>query len=244
MVWQRIKRVLGISQGGVRSALGALWSASGLDAPGAQSAQQSTAFTIAFVALAAKMAKADGVAVGAEIEAFERCFQVRPDERENIRRVFNLAKQDTAGYKLYAGQLSKMLAADRPLLIDVFECLFHVASADGLLHEAEESFLQEVASQFNLSQAEYQRVRRLFVVDPDDPYRVLGLDPGVSDTDLKTRHRELVRANHPDRLASDGVPIEYRVFADRKLAHINAAYDRIRRERGLAQAQLFPEGGA
>lgn len=238
MVWQRIKQLLGLSEGGaVRDALDTLWSTFGLDRPdGHANGHQSTAFTIAFVALAAKMAKADGVAVGAEMEAFERCFHVPPSERENIRRVFNLAKQDSAGYDRYATQLANLLASDRPLLIDVFECLFHVASADGLLHEAEEGFLQEVAKRFGLTPTEYQRIRRLFIADPDDPYHVLGLEPDASDAALKARHRELVRENHPDRLAADGVPPEYRVFADRKLAHINAAYDHIRKERGLAQS--------
>ncbi|MEW5964132.1 MAG: TerB family tellurite resistance protein [Pseudomonadota bacterium] len=246
MIWHRLKSWLGLGEGGaVRNAVETLWSGMGLDRHSERTpAHQRTAFTIAFVALAAKMTKADGVTVGAELEAFERCFHVPPAERDNIRRVFNLAKQDTAGYERYAAQLAKLLSDDRKLLIDVFECLFHVASADGLLHDAEAGFLEEVARQFALSEVEYQRVRRLFVIDPDDPYRVLGLEPGVSDEALKARHRELVRENHPDTLAADGVPEEYRVYADRKLAHINAAYDRIRTERGLKRAQPFGEEAA
>lgn len=245
MVWQRIKQALGLGDGGaVRSALETLWASTGLESSPRDAAHQGTAFTIAFVALAAKMAKADGVAVGAEIDAFERCFHVPASQRDSIRRVFDLAKQDTAGYERYASQLASLLADDRPLLIDVFECLFHVASADGLLHDAEEGFLKEVASRFGLTETEYQRVRRLFVTDADDPYRILGLEHAASNEDVKARYRQLVRENHPDRLAADGVPPEYRVFADRKLAHINAAYDRIRRERGLIAVQPADESEA
>ena len=42
-------------------------------------------FTIAVVALAGKMAKADGVATEEEFEIFRRIFGVPPDEETNVR---------------------------------------------------------------------------------------------------------------------------------------------------------------
>lgn len=190
------------------------------------------AFTIAFVGLAAKMAKADGVAVEVETQAFERCFYVPPEERANVDRVYRLASQDVAGYEVYAERISRLLADDPHLLRDVFECLFNIAAADGILHEGEEAFLRTVADKFGLDERDYRSIRSLFVRDPTSPYEVLGVDPGISDEELKERRMALVRENHPDRLASQGVPQEFLVLADRKLAAINAAYDAIRSERG------------
>src|ERR1700755_1372684 len=63
-------------------------------------------FTIAVIALAGKMAKAGGGGSGAELEAFERVFRVPPHEQANVRRIFNLARQDVAGYESYAGQIA------------------------------------------------------------------------------------------------------------------------------------------
>lgn len=234
MTWKLIAEAVGVAKGGaVRNALASVWSALGLDRLAERSpARQGVAFTVAFVALAGKMAKADGVAVNVEAEAFERCFHVAPEERANIKRVFDLAKQDVAGYETYAEQVARFLKDEPELLRDVFESLFHVASADGVLHHAEEQYLRTVASKFGLSDTDYASIRRLFVRDVDSPYEVLGLSPDATDEEVKARHRALVLAHHPDRLAAHGVPEEFRSTAGRELAAINAAYDAIRKERG------------
>jgi len=194
-------------------------------------AHQRTAFTMALVALAAKMAKADGVAVGAELDAFERWFHVPDDQREAVRRVFDLAKRDIAGYEQYARQIADLLAEDPEIKRDVFECLFHVASADGLLHGDEEQFLKRVADIFGFSEWTYRDIRRVFVIDPADPYKVLGLPHDITDAALRQAYLRLVKDNHSDRLAAHGVPREFQAVADRKLAAINAAHDAILAER-------------
>lgn len=199
-------------------------------------ASRQLSFTIAFVGLAAKMAKADGVAVDVEAEAFEKTFYVPPEERETVRRVYRLASQDVAGFDIYAARIAKLLKDEPRLLRDVFEALFSIAAADGVLHQAEELFLSVVADKFGLSDAEYRRVKRIFINDPAGNYDVLEVSPDISDADLKAHYRKLVRENHPDRLISEGVPREFLVMADRRLAAINAAYDAILKERGEASA--------
>lgn len=209
---------------------------SGLSGPRKPPVKQ-IAFTIAFVSLAAKMAKADGVAVQVEAEAFERSFHVPEDERANVMRVYHLAAQDVAGYEAYAERIAALLADDKPLLLNVFACLFNIAAADGILHDAEEQFLKTVAEKFGLSDQDYESTRLVFVADPGSPYSILGVDPKISDDDLKVHHRRLVRETHPDVLASKGVPQEFLVIADRKLAAINAAYDQIKASRQSARRE-------
>lgn len=194
-------------------------------------AHQRTAFTMALVALAAKMAKADGVAVAVELDAFERWFHVPDDQRNAVRSVFDLAKRDVAGYEQYAKQINDLLSEDPEIRRDVFECLFHVASADGILHADEERFLKRIARVFGFSERTYRDIRRVFVIDPDDPYEVLGLPHDITDAALKKAYIQLVKDNHSDRLAAHGVPREFQAMADRKLAAINAAYDAILAER-------------
>ena len=200
------------------------------------------AFTMAFVGLAAKMAKADGVAVEVETQAFERCFYVPPEERANVMRVYRLAAHDVAGYEVYAERIANLLADDPALLKDVFECLFNIAAADGVLHEAEEAFLRTVAGKFGFDECDYRRVRSVFVHDPTSPYEILGVSMDASEEELKARRKELVRQNHPDRLAAEGVPEEFLVLADRKLAAINAAFDAIQKERDRSQPREKASG--
>ena len=105
-------------------------------------------FTIAIIALSAKMAKADGTVTPDEIEAFGRMFRVPPSEEANVRRIFNFARQDTAGYEIYAGQIARIFRGRPSVLEDVLDGLFEIAMADGLLHPAELEFLERVADIF------------------------------------------------------------------------------------------------
>ena len=106
-------------------------------------AENQVAFTVGVIALGAKMAKADGVVTMDEVNAFKEVFKVPEGEMKNVARVFNLAKQDVAGYEAYAEQLAAMFKGNRKLLEDVLEGLFHIAKADDTLHPNEERFLKQ-----------------------------------------------------------------------------------------------------
>ena len=235
MPWNKIQRAIEMfKSGSLRSALDQLWGSLSLDAMSAKTPGSCrVAFTIAVVTLSAKMSKADGVSTKVEADAFERLFKVQPDQLDHVRRVFQMGSQDIAGYEAYAAQVANLLADEPELKRTVLECLFHVASADGILHPGEDKFLGDVARIFGFSQAEYRCVRRAFIVDPDSPYEVFGLQPDASLQELKTHYRDLVKTHHPDVLVSKGVPVEFLAAAQRRLAAVNAAYEAILSERGL-----------
>jgi len=192
------------------------------------------AFTIALIALAAKIAKADGAVTDAEIAAFQEIFEIPPGEADNVRRVYRLAMQDVAGFRHYARQIGR-LYRDRPgVLEDVLDALFHIAKADRVIHPREIDFLADVADAFGFTAAEFRRLKASHLEaagGADDPYAVLGVTPEISDEDLKRAYRKIVRENHPDALQGRGVPPEFRRLSEAKLAAINAAYERITAER-------------
>jgi DnaJ like chaperone protein len=222
--------------GAVRGALAAVWAGLGLDRLVERTpAHRTVAFTIAVTTLAAKMAKADGVALPVEARMFERIFEIPDAEQGNVRRLYDLAKQDVTGYEAYAKKIARLLKEEHELLRSVLECLFHISAADGLLHPEEDEFLRVVAKRFGIGQLEFLTIRASFVHDPHSPYEVLGVRPNATDAELKARHRALAVEHHPDRLAASGVPLEFRAAADRRLAAINAAYDEILRDRKRAE---------
>jgi DnaJ like chaperone protein len=231
-VWQKISGLATAVGDAGGSLLGGLGRAFGIESPGNEP-HKTTAFTIAVIALSAKMAKADGVVSPLELEAFAEVFRYAPDEVGNVQRVFDLAKQDVAGYEAYADQIAALLEDDRKLLQHVLEGLMYVAAADGILHPSEDVFLKSVATRFGFSDSEFRFFRARFVRDHDNPYDALRLSPAASDAEVKAQYRKLVNDNHPDRLMANGVPAEFIELANRKLAAINAAYDTIARERGL-----------
>jgi DnaJ like chaperone protein len=231
-IWQRLSGfATSVGEAG-GSLLGELAHALGLDGSSSEP-QKHVAFTIAVIALSAKMAKADGVVACSEVEAFRRVFRFSPEDANNVARVYNLAQQDTAGFETYADQIAGLLKDDRKLLQHVLEGLLHVAAADGILHPKEDEVLYAIALRLGFSDSEYRFYRARFVTDPQSPYDVLRLGPEASDEEIKTRYRKLVADNHPDKLMGAGVPAEFLDIATRKLAAINAAYDLIARERGL-----------
>ena len=191
-------------------------------------------FTIAVVALAGKMAKADGVATEEEFEIFRRIFGVPPDEETNVRRVFNLARQDMSGFEHYAGQISQLFRDNPAVLEDVLDTLFEIAKADGVLHPCEAQFLEKVAEIFGFAPNEYRRIRAShFAPELTDPYVILGVSYVAGEDEIKQTYRRLVRENHPDSLMARGVPAEFLKLANDKLAAINNAYEKIQQERGL-----------
>ena len=191
-------------------------------------------FTIAVVALAGKMARADGVVSEQEFEIFREAFGVPPEEEDNIHRIFNLARQDIAGFEYYAGQIAQLFVGNPAMLEDVLDGLFEIAKADGVLHPEEARFLERVAEIFGFAPNEFRRIRAShFAPELTDPYVILGLSYSADDNELRQTYRRLVRENHPDRLMARGVPPEFIKLATDKLAAINSAYEKIQQERGF-----------
>ena len=191
-------------------------------------------FTIAVVALAGKMAKADGVVSEEEFQIFREAFGVPPEEEGNIRRIFNLARQDVAGFEYYAGQIARLFVGNPAMLEDVLDGLFDIAKADGVLHPEEAKFLERVAEIFGFAPNEFRRIRAShFAPELTDPYVILGLSYSADDNELRQTYRRLVRENHPDSLMARGVPPEFIKLATDKLAAINTAYEKIQQERGF-----------
>ena len=194
--------------------------------------EQSVGFTIAIIALGAKMAKADGQVTRDEVSAFRQVFAIPPGEEANAARVFNLARQDVAGFEHYAARIARMFARKPQVLADLMEGLFFVAVADGDYHAAEDAFLARVAQIFGLSDPQFRGLRARFVPGaPRDPHDVLGVPPGTPLAEIRAVWRQAVRDNHPDRMMARGVPPEALRLAERRLIDINAAWDEISRAR-------------
>jgi DnaJ like chaperone protein len=190
--------------------------------------ERSVAFTIAVIALGAKMAKADGQVTRDEVTAFRDVFQIAREDEDGAARVFNMARTDVAGYQDYARKIARMFSEDSTTLCDLMEGLFHIAMADGFYHPNENEFLEEVSRIFGQSDAQFLALRARFVPDaPNDPYVVLGVSREMSIAEIRKVWRKLVRETHPDAMMSRGVPEEAIRLAEKKMIDINRAWDEI-----------------
>ena len=191
------------------------------------------AFSVAMIALSAKMAKADGVVTQDEVRAFQAIFEVPREETRNVARLYDLAKRDVAGFEVYAEKMAQLCgsgAKNCMMLEDILDGLFHIATADGVLHEREGQFLHRVAEIFEIEEVHYESIMARHVeLGAADPYVVLGIERGRPLADVKKHYRQLVAANHPDRLIARGLPQEFIKIATTRIAAINAAYEVIER---------------
>jgi len=195
-------------------------------------------FAITVTVLAAKLAKCDGPVKRAEIDAFKRNFRIPPESARGIGRLFDQARDSSDSFEPYAAQLAEAFGDSRGVLEQVLASLFNIARADGPLTAREQEFLRRVHRRMGLDQVAWDRAfgeipRRPMPVDDNDPYLELGLPRSATGDELRTAWKRLMRENHPDSLASRGVPADFIARASDKVARINAAWDRIKRERGL-----------
>ncbi len=220
-IWDRIEA--GIAEARKRT-LGAL-----LEAFAAQKQRRNEAvFSIALIALSAKMAKADGVVTDDEIGAFRDFFQFPEKEAEKVRMVYQLAQQDVAGFGEYLRQVGRIFEDAPEVLEDVVDCLFHVAVADGVAHPRELELLDQAATAFNISKPAYHRLKATHLgLGAEDPHLILGIEPGASLEAVKSAHRALSRNNHPDDLIARGVPANLVRIAEGRMAAINNAYEQM-----------------
>lgn len=190
--------------------------------------RRQVAFTIAAIALAAKMAAADGYASDREYQLFQRLFHVPPGEQANVQRFYQMARQSTDGYEAYARQTAELLGAGSPVLENLLEALLMIATVDGV-HEGEIAFLDRTALLMGFSASQWAAIKvRHIALAKDDPHAVLGVLPGASRDEIRTAYHRLARLYHPDRQMAQGTPPEFIRVAEMRMAVINDAWAQLR----------------
>ena len=189
--------------------------------------ERSVAFTIAILGLGAKMAKADGLVRPNEVAAFREVFRIAPKDEAAAARVFNLARQDIAGFDVYAARIAAMFRGEPQVLEDILEGLFQIALADGRYHGGEELFLARVAEIFGVPPLAFTCIEARHLGRRHDPWQVLGVPRDADLRTVRARWRELVRQNHPDKMIARGLPPETVNLANARIAAINQAWEEI-----------------
>lgn len=196
-------------------------------------ATKRVAFTVAVIALSAKMAKADGVVTHNEITAFRAHVHIPPAEVKQVGRFWDLARQTPNGFEDYANQVVRLFAPRAPVLEQLLDLLFHIAQSDGNITTPELSYLSTVSDIFGFNHADFDRLLALHQSNGPSPFEVLGVQHDIDNQALRNHWKHLARTHHPDTLTADGMPEEFIAAANDRLAKINAAYDAIARQRGL-----------
>lgn len=202
-----------------------------------------------FVALSAKVAKADGRVDELEAELVSNMFtdisSLFPDPeatKKLLKEIFDEEKNAPHNLDLVAQALYKSLEKDRQKRQKMVEFLVNLTYIDGTLSQSEEEMLHRIAYHLGFSEQDLKDMMERFgsyhrnsvkESSIDQAYTLLGLKAEATNDEVKKAYRALVREYHPDIIKSQGASDEYLKEATEKVQEINAAYEMIKKSRGI-----------
>lgn len=208
-----------------------------------------TQFIDTTFAVMGALCKADGVVTRDEIQVVEQIFtllRLVPEQKETARAAFNRGKAPEFDLDGTVSVFARVAARGSILFQLFLQLQLMAVAADGQVHPAEQIMLLRVARQLGLSERDLAQLEALLRsaasgastpggASPQsrltDAYAVLGVAPEASEAEIKGAYRTMIRENHPDKLASKGLPENMRAIAEARAREINAAYDLIKKAR-------------
>ena len=188
-------------------------------------------FNVTLLVLSAAVMKADGSVKKSELDYVKRFFlqnfgQERAENyikmlREILEKDYNLydVSQQVGRYMDYASRLQ------------LLHYLFGIANTDGRVSPEELSVINTISDYMGITNSDFQSVKAMFIKETDSAYKILGVEPSATDEEVKKAYREMAKKNHPDLVSNLGD--EVREAAEKKFQEVNAAYEAIKKQRGI-----------
>ncbi|ABB43678.1 Heat shock protein DnaJ-like protein [Sulfurimonas denitrificans DSM 1251] len=200
-----------------------------------------------FIALVAKVAKADGKVDALEAELigimFDDISAIFPEPQKTkdiLKEIFNEEKDKKENLHSIAQTLSHAIKRDRAKQQQFMGFLIQLAFVDGELSKSEEEILSQIAEALefdpNIYHAMFDKFEQMMKnITPkaniSDAYKLLGVSEGDDMDTIKKAYRKLVREFHPDIIKSQGKNEAYMQEATAKTQEINQAYEMIKERR-------------
>ena len=174
------------------------------------------------IVLSAKLSKADGQVSKEELVAVKDKLKIPEHEIEQVGKIFNKAKEESAGYEPYAQQIAQIYKNSPNVLEEVINILFYIAEADGNVSKSELDMMQHIAQIFGLNQVQFNAIKESRKSsDKLNPYIVLESKPEEDLQTIRKKYLQLSKEHHPDILISKGVHQEVIAESKKKKREIN-----------------------
>jgi len=189
-------------------------------------------FEISLLILASVVIKADG----------------KVDERELnfVRSQFvGMYGKDRANkaFQLFKGMMKKQVSSRQVCIqirqhmphssrLQLIHFLFGIAKADENVSDIEVDEIRKIAGYLYVNQYDFESIKAMFYKSSDSAYKILEVETSVTDSELKTAYRKMVKKYHPDKLI--GLGDEHLKGAKEKFQRIQEAYEAIKKERGIS----------
>lgn len=200
-----------------------------------------------FIALVAKVAKADGKVdaleaelVGIMFDDISAVFPQPQKTKEILKEIFNQEKERLDNVEEIAEKLGAAIKRDRAKQHQFMGFLIQLAFIDGEVSKSEEEILSSIAQAFEFDPNAYHAIFDQFEkmvrnITPkaniNDAYKLLGVKESDDMDTVKKAYRKLIREYHPDIIKSQGKDDAYMQEATAKTQEINQAYEMIKAHR-------------
>jgi DnaJ like chaperone protein len=200
-------------------------------APSGSSGTTPGAFGVSLLVLIAAVMKVDGKVVKSELDYVKQFF-IRQfgtqSAKEALVMLRDLLKQDIP-LRDVCLQISRNM--DYSSRLQLLHLLFGVAGADKRFHSSEISLIETISGNLGISSGDFLSIRNMFIPETDSAYKILEVDPEVTNDDLKKAYRKMAMKYHPDKVSHLGE--DFRKTADEKFKKVNEAYEKIKKERNI-----------
>lgn len=188
-------------------------------------------FAVSFLVLVAAVMNADGKVVRSELD-YVKAFLIKkfgPESAsEALKMLRDLLKQDIP---LEGVTQQIRVRLDYSSRLELLHLLYGIAMADGQLHGSEQKILDQIGYYLGLSATDQNSIKHMFGGAVDADYKILGIDKNATNEEIKKAYRKLAVKYHPDKVAYLGE--DFKKDAEEKFRKINAAYEAIKKERGI-----------
>ena len=193
-------------------------------------AQPQQVFALALIVLSAKLSKADGEVSREELIAVKDKLKIPEHELDQVGKIFNKAKEESAGYEPYARQIAEVYKGNLNVLEEVINTLFYIAESDGNVSDKELEMIEDIARIFGLNDVQINGIKESRKSsDKLNPYIVLESKPEDSLDTIRKRYLKLSKEHHPDLLMSKGVPQEVLDESKAKMRAVNSAWSQVQK---------------
>jgi DnaJ like chaperone protein len=115
--------------------------------------------------------------------------------------------------------------------LQLLHYLFGIGKADGDVSAAELKTIEQIANYLGVNTADFTSVKAMYFRDELSDYKILEIESGASDDELKKAYRRMAVKYHPDKVADLGE--EAQKTAKEKFQKVQEAYENIKKKRGL-----------
>ncbi len=188
-------------------------------------------FAASLIILSAAIMKADGKVLKSELDFVKQFFTQQFGAglaKDNILMLREILKQEI-DVRAVSGQIKQYM--DYSSRLQLLHYLFGISQADGHIHAKEVEMIELISSYLGISNPDFTSVKAMFYKDINRSYEILEITVEATDEEVKKAYRKMAVKYHPDKVSHLGK--EFQKAAKEKFQEVNAAYEQIKKERGI-----------